>query len=976
MKPDLQAIKKTRVILISLFIISLLFNFSFSYSQEKLQKLYRIHVKDFKKIQSIEKTGINVYNAKSETYIDVLASDEQINNLKISGIEIEFLSESFKDLVESQMSPQSLAQYHDHAATMAELINIANTYPAITKFDTIGHSVLGRAICSIKISDNPDVDEDETPILIVGNHHGNEILSVEASLYNLNYLVNNYGTDAEVTSWVDNMEIWFVPMLNPDGREAMRRTNENGVDLNRNYSYEHTATGNHGPEGFSEPETQTIRDLAALYPPALSLTYHTSGRLLLLPWTHTDAAAPDSAAFSYLGEIICQSITYPGGYYELRQGGDWYFTAGEYCDYMYATHNTMAFTVEMWERQSPDAEVIPQVVERNLEGFLTLLRQAGKAGISGLITDASTGLPIEATIDIPSIYDQGKLPPRKADAQFGRFYRYLAPGEYTINISAPGYRTMVNDIVIYADSLTTLNVQMDPAAYIIVDNIEVDDIPHGRIQGNGDGNLNINETAGIFIDLSNQNELPANQIYAKISSKNSYVNFLSDSTFYGDIAGNTNATTADTIIFYLDPGCPDGELLEFNLSIGDSGGAGWTEQFFLEVFAPDIKINFMRIDDSDGNGNNIIDNGETGIVDIVVTNTGRQELTGLNGVLRTEDPYYQIVSETSHNDGIGIQQDGSFVFSVSLDQNTPAAYMADLQLEISSSELFSRILDIRLHNINGLFDDFEGETENWTHASYGTTPNSHDDWQKGKPAGKAGDPSSAFSGNNCWGNDMGWDSYAGDSWNGYYQHNVFNYLRSPVIDCTGKTDVGLKYQRWLNLRSGDFAMIKVNNEMIWISPGRGMTETAWTEHIIDISEYADNNPSVTITFELRSNSSSYSGGWNIDDVMVADGLSSGGSGVESGIKNDHILFNAYPNPFNFTSTISYQLPVGGKAEINILDSFGRKIKTLVSNEHNPGNHQITWDGRNDGGDNLPTGIYFYQLKTENNISVKRIVLIN
>jgi len=975
MKPEQSGIKKDKSILISLIIISLFLNFSISFSQEKEQKLYRIHVKDFKKIQSIESTGISVYNAKPETYIDVMASPEQLNNLNLSGLEIEFLADNSKDFVENQISKKSLTQYHDHAATMAELINIANTYPAITKFDTLVYSVLGRAICSIKISDNPDVDEDEPPILIVGNHHGNEILGVEATLYNLNYLVNNYGTDAEVTSWVDNMEIWFFPMLNPDGREDMRRTNENGVDLNRNYSYEHTAVGNHGPEGFSEPETRIIRDLSALYPPTLSLTYHTSGRLLLLPWTHTDAAAPDSSVMTYLGDKICESITYPGGYYELRQGGDWYFTAGEYCDYMYATHNTLAYTVEMWTRQSPEADVIQQVVERNLQGFLTMLRQADKAGVTGLITDATTGLPVEATIDVPSIFDQGKLPPRKANGEFGRYYRYLAPGEYTLNISAPGYRTTVHNIVISADSLTNLNLQMDPAAYIVVDEIEVDDNPHGRIQGNGNGDLNINETAGIFVNLSNQNELPANQIYTKISSPSTYVSFVSDSTFYGNIAGNTNATSADTILFYINPECPDGELLEFNLNISDSGGTGWAEQFFLEVFAPDIDINFKRIDDSEGNGNNIIDNGETAILEVIITNTGRQAINGVTGTLSTEDTFYEVVDGTSLLDEIPIQEDGSFFFNLSLANNTPTAYMAYFQLEISSSELFSEVLNLSLHNINGFFDDFEGESDDWIHASYGTTSNSHDDWQKGRPVGKAGDPSSAYSGVNCWGNDMGWDSYAGDSWNGYYQHDVYSYLSSPEIDCTGKTNVGLKYMRWLKTLSSDYGSIKVNNNLVWMSPGRGNSDHIWEEHIIDISEYADNNPSVTIRFELRTNSSGYSGGWNIDDVMVADGLASGGSGVEQDILNDQILFNAYPNPFSSYSTIRYQLPAGGQAEINILDNFGRIIKTIVSHEHNPGNHQVSWDGRNDFGDNLPAGLYFYQLKTENNVSVKRILLI-
>ena len=81
-------------------------------------------------------------------------------------------------------------------------------------------------------------------------------------------------------------------------------------------------------------------------------------------------------------------------------------------------------------------------------------------------------------------------------------------------------------------------------------------------------------------------------------------------------------------------------------------------------------------------------------------------------------------------------------------------------------------------SVNVLFDDdFEGAGDGgWTHGTYGDTPNPHDDFQRGTPAGLAGDPSGAASGANAWGNDLG----LGGAWNGAYQGGQHDWLRSPA----------------------------------------------------------------------------------------------------------------------------------------------------------------------------------------------------
>jgi hypothetical protein len=171
-------------------------------------------------------------------------------------------------------------------------------------------------------------------------------------------------------------------------------------------------------------------------------------------------------------------------------------------------------------------------------------------------------------------------------------------------------------------------------------------------------------------------------------------------------------------------------------------------------------------------------------------------------------------------------------------------------------------------------NSFEGATdEGWTHAQVAT----QDDWMRGAPNGLSGDPGSAYSGAKVWGNDLGPSGY-----NGAYQPNVHNYLRSPVVDCSGKTGVRLRFQRWLTVEEGiyDQAKIEINGQVVWQNPASGnLTDTAWTEVDLDVAQWADNNPSVQFTFRLQSDGGLQFGGWNLDDfeVYVLGPVGGGGS---------------------------------------------------------------------------------------------------
>ena len=166
------------------------------------------------------------------------------------------------------------------------------------------------------------------------------------------------------------------------------------------------------------------------------------------------------------------------------------------------------------------------------------------------------------------------------------------------------------------------------------------------------------------------------------------------------------------------------------------------------------------------------------------------------------------------------------------------------------------------------FEDFESGTHGWTHGQTAT----QDDWQLssqvGAPNGsfgQSGDPTSAASGTNIWGNDLG-----PPGWNGAYANNVSNYLRSPAIDLSGAVGATLRFQRWLAVEQGqyDHARVKVNGIEVWSNPvGTNLIDTSWVPVEVDIS-FADGDPAAQIEFSLDSDVSVTFGGWNLDDVTV------------------------------------------------------------------------------------------------------------
>ncbi|MCF7793819.1 MAG: T9SS type A sorting domain-containing protein [Candidatus Cloacimonetes bacterium] len=83
----------------------------------------------------------------------------------------------------------------------------------------------------------------------------------------------------------------------------------------------------------------------------------------------------------------------------------------------------------------------------------------------------------------------------------------------------------------------------------------------------------------------------------------------------------------------------------------------------------------------------------------------------------------------------------------------------------------------------------------------------------------------------------------------------------------------------------------------------------------------------------------------------------------------------YPNPFNPSTTISYNLKEAAEVELEIFNVKGQKVRTLVQEHQNAGEHQVTWQGKDDNFRNVSSGVYFYKMKSGNLTTTKKMILL-
>ncbi|MDZ4700173.1 MAG: T9SS type A sorting domain-containing protein [Rhodothermales bacterium] len=117
------------------------------------------------------------------------------------------------------------------------------------------------------------------------------------------------------------------------------------------------------------------------------------------------------------------------------------------------------------------------------------------------------------------------------------------------------------------------------------------------------------------------------------------------------------------------------------------------------------------------------------------------------------------------------------------------------------------------------------------------------------------------------------------------------------------------------------------------------------------------------------------GGFNVDFIQLISVAGVGTSTERDELPDGFALEQNYPNPFNPSTTISYTLGASGNVQLVVYDVLGRQVQTLANTNLPAGSYQVIWDGRSATGQQVTSGVYFYQMETEVGTTTRRMVFL-
>ncbi|MDC0480159.1 M14 family zinc carboxypeptidase [Candidatus Marinimicrobia bacterium] len=388
--------------------------------------------------------------------------------------------------------------------------------------DTIGFtSQENLPILAVKISDNADIKEDEPRVLFVGQVHAEEILGVEAILSLMNELLfPSASTFSHMNILKQYLEIWLVPTANPEGLNVVHegldfsyRKNKrdfsptgpvpngifdyepsigndiDGVDLNRNFDFnwafgdtflepDNSDYASHydyykGENPFSEGEAIALRDLALENDFVFSMVWHSSrsGNLsekVFTSWRWEDSKeAPDLGLMKTISDHFSSLI-------ETEDGSGSYLSVfsgsrnGKLHDWFYRETGCIQYLIECGTANlQPDSALIENTLERTRPAMLYLMDRiigyyADAAQVTGIVSDATTNLPIEGAI-VEVLEHSGSVLKHRLTDEFGRYRRILTAGTYSLSIKADGYISQEITAIANNSGITTENILLVPA---------------------------------------------------------------------------------------------------------------------------------------------------------------------------------------------------------------------------------------------------------------------------------------------------------------------------------------------------------------------------------------------------------------------------------------------------------------------------------------------------------------------------------
>ena len=428
------------------------------------KRMVEISFSNLSQLDVLVQINIDLDHHRTNHKVHAFVTDEEYNQIFNMGFGITDIPNQAK-LYYQQLTSNNhdlrdpMRSYHNYDELTDFLQGINSQYPDITNLISIGQSVQGRELWVLEVSDSPGVNELEPEFKYVANMHGDETVGRELSLFLIEWLVQEYGTNQRATDLVNNTSIFIMPSMNPDGFESGDRYNANGVDLNRDFPDQFDDPNN--SINGRQPETRAMMEWTWNHNFVLSANMHTGALVANYPYdgpnSGTYSAAPDNDLFIQLAR--CYADAHPnmesGGFNNgITNGAEWYAVFGGMQDWNYVWESDFEITLEQNETKWPNSDQLPGLWEEHREPMIAYIEQVHK-GVRGVILDSESSMPLNATILVEGI-DHNVF----TDSENGDYYRLLTPGTYTITAQSFGYVSESQIITVNESNYVELNFSL------------------------------------------------------------------------------------------------------------------------------------------------------------------------------------------------------------------------------------------------------------------------------------------------------------------------------------------------------------------------------------------------------------------------------------------------------------------------------------------------------------------------------------
>lgn len=897
--------------------------------------LHKITLADEATLRELAALRLDIVRASVDggASVEAYLNADEVNLLIALGYQVESIPnqayEMFLKLkTETEGTDDPMREYHSYEEMVSELQAIADAHPDLCELYNIGPTVQGRALWFMKISDNVAIEEDELEFKYIASMHGDEVVGKEMCMYLINYLVDEYGINQEITDLVNETEIWIMPSMNPDGTAMGIRYNASGVDLNRDF-----------PDRVSDPinttagraiETADVMNWNFVHQPVFSANFHCGALVANYPWDN--CWDPQANAFYTDNQDVVFAASETYSWYNqpmwnnnygpftngVVNGVAWYIIDGGMQDWNYHWMGDMDITMEISEVMWPPASTLPGYWEDNRQSMIEYMKFTHR-GIRGIVTDAVSGLPLLAEVLVPDRPDHTTY----TDPDVGDYHRVLMPGVYDLDITCFGYWPgHLYDVEVQEGDPVRMDVALQPANLMTFT---------GTLHNPAGGGL----SARLIL-----RDTPYNPVETNVSGEFSF----------------SNVYEGEYILRIIN--MSDGSVLDFpiTLSMGmaplelwgpisifydgfEAGLTSWSAQGTWGTSGNAYTGALSAADSPGGNyGNNL---------NISLTNTSAFDLSdydyvtlSYNITCNCETNYDTLFSEISENGSIWEK-----INCHNSKQDWWTLEVCDISQYAGNPNLLFRY---RLKTDGSVTRD-GGFIDEVRLAVASTTPLTQAVTITLTPYGTP--IQIPLTGGN-------------------FSYNIAgtNNSSTPVatqVWCDVTLPSGGQFGPVLGPASVTMpAGASIDRDRNQSVPG-GAPAGEYTYHAY-LGDYPNNILAEdSFTFEKLETDGSEMGEW-FNDGEDFETLE-----IEAAIlPEEPILSQNYPNPFNPVTKIHFALPISGQVRLTVYNVAGQLVELLVDGYRKAGWHEVTWNASN-----LATGLYIYRLEANNGTYSQKAILV-